>query len=306
MRLPKFSLSDNTSLRWKEDDLQHAILTQLSQATTTMHHIDEVFQWLVHMAVHRFGVQAAQVWAMQANSRGQLSPQLRSILCQQNLSIPHVIIDNAEVATVAGHLLSKRRHARLLLVDGHFPQYRSLLLKRYGLYYCAGIFVSGDMLLPPPHTSESTPQIATPLTMMLLLFFQHTPHKDVLPIVDNIVTQAVPIALARDFLLSATAPANPTLSNTQPLYPAFSELVAYRVEDPMSNPISAAMVLPEAELRRVYAAINDRRDVAELSRLTNLDLKDLFQILQRLMSMQRIELHEPTGRLVEDLHIFSQ
>jgi hypothetical protein len=202
MSMATFSLSDNTSFQAKGDDQLQTILTQLTQAATTMQHMDEVFGWLAHTAVHRFGVQVAQVWAMQANMTEQLSPKLRSIQCQ-DLSLPYNILDNAQIATLAERMLSERRNTQFLPVDAYFSQYLALLLKRHGLYYCTGIFVGDDMLLPPPHMSLPKQKVATPLTMALLLFFRFVPHQDMLSTIGKLVTEALPIASSRGFLLSA-------------------------------------------------------------------------------------------------------
>jgi hypothetical protein len=148
--------------------------------------------------------------------------------------------------------------------------------------------------------------------MGLLLFFQHVPHQDVMPVVGDIFAQALVVARSHGFLLSDPTSGTPTQPDAesqprvQPPLPEPSELIIHRVEDPMSNPISAATVLPEEQMRRVYAVINDKRNVAELARLTRLDQRDIFLILRKLVAMQRIQIYEPTGRRVEDLSVFDE
>ncbi len=305
--MEQFSSSGNDRFQVQGENLQQTVLTQLSQAVTTMQHIDEVFLWLVQAIVIYFGAQVAQIWTIQTTTTGQRFPQLRSMMCQDR-SLPQNLIVNKQVAALAGHMLSERRNAQLHPVEASFTQYLALLLKRYGLSYCAGSFVGGDTLLPPPRVSSSEQKIATPLAVVLLLFFQHMPHQNVLPAAEEILAQAFPIASSHGLLLSASAAGAPSYAEpvprVQPSLPALSELIAHRIEDPMSNPLSAALALPEERTRHVYAAINDRRNLAELSRLTNLDLSDVFQIVQKLAAMHRVQVYEPTGRHVENLGIF--
>ena len=315
-----FSSSGNDPIQWEGDDQSQAVLAQLSQATSTMRHIDEVFLWLVHMIVSRFDVQVAQVWTMQATTTGQMSPQLRSVMCKDH-SLPQTIVVNTYVADLVGHILDEQCNAPLEHVDESFSVYHSMLLKRYGLCYSTGAFLRGDTLVPPPRgrTSMSMQKIPTPLELVLLLFFRHMPQRDVLPAVGSILTQALPIASSRGLLLSAPTHGYPAIPYAEPashmrssrLVPVpppkplsrsdLPNLIARRVEDPMDNPISATMALPEEQMRHVYKVINDRRSVAQLSRLTNLELRDILLILQKLVAMQRVQMYEPTGRRVEDV-----
>lgn len=308
-----FSSPDDEHFQAQRDDLEQAILAQLTQATT-LHHIDDIFLWLVHTIVNRFGVQVAQVWAMQATTTGQFFPQLRCVMCQ-DLSLSQNIVVNTHVAALAGRLLREQRDMQIHPVDVSFTQYLALLLKRHGLHYCAGAFIGRDMLLPPPHMSTSGQKIATPLAMGLLLFFQHLPHPDMLPVIGHIFAQALVIANSRGLLLpgssprSRAAPLHPdagTRRQVPPSLPILSELIACKVEDPMSNPISATAVLPEEQMRRVYAVINDKRNISELARLCNLDLKEAFLIVRKLVALQRIQIYDATGQRINDLSIFDK
>lgn len=303
-----FASPDDEHFQVQWDDLKQTILAQVSQATT-IQHIDDVFLWLAHTVVNNFGAQVAQVWAMQATTMGQIFPQLRSVMCQ-DLSLSQNIVVNTHVAALASHMLRTQRNIQLHPVDASFTQYLALLLRRHGLHYCAGAFVGREMLLPPPRMSTSGRKIATPLAIGLLLFFQQIPQPDVLPVVGDILEQVLVIASSRG-LLTSDSRFRPTLQpeavsrpQVQPSLTATYELIARRVEDPMSNPISAATALPEEQMRRVYAVINDKRNMAELARLTGLDLKDVFLIVRKLAAIQRIQVYDPTGRHIEDLSIF--
>jgi len=319
-----FSSSGNDPIQWERNDQPQVVLAQLSQATSTMHHIDEVFLWLVHTIVSRFDVQVAQVWTTQATTAGQTSSQLRSVMCKDH-SLPQNLVVNTYIADLVGHILDEQRDAQLKSVDVISSPHHSMLLKRHGLYYFTGAFVCGDVLVPPPResTSMSMQKIPTPLAMVLLLFFRHMPHQYLLPAVGSILTQALPIASSCGFLLSAPVHGYPTSPHTEPISHTQSsrmepvpptpssrsdpsKLIARRVEDPMSNPISAAMALPEVQMRHVYKVINDRRSVAQLSRLINLEQRDVLLILQKLVAMQRVQMYEPTGRRVEDVRFLEE
>jgi hypothetical protein len=303
-----FASPDDEHFQVQWDNLKQTILAQLSQATT-MQHIDDVFLWLTHTVVNNFGAQVAQVWAMQATTMGQFFPQLRSVMCQ-DLSLSQNIVVNTHVAALAGHMLKTHRDIQLHPVEASFTQYLALLLKRHGLHYCAGAFVGREMLLPPPRMSTSGRKIATPLSAGLLLFFQQLPQPDVLSVVGDILAQALVIAGSRGLLSSDARPRLIPQPDTesrpqeQPSLPAPYELIACRVEDPMSNPISAATALPEEQMRRVYAVINDKRNMAEIARLTGLDLRDVFLIVRKLAAIQRIQVYDATERRIEDLSIF--
>jgi hypothetical protein len=299
----------------RKDSLKQAILAQLSQ-TSELHHIDDVFLWLVHTIVNHFGVQVAQVWAMQTTTMGQFFPQLRSVICQDR-SLSQNIIVNTHVAALASRMLSAQRDIPLHLVDASFTQYIALLLRRHGLHYCAGTFVRRDTLLPPPRMSMSGQKIETPLAAGLLLFFQNLPRADTLPIIGDILNQALVIADARGLLPTEAGlgaipflhvESQPHQPQPQPLpaIPAPSDLIARKIEDPMSNPIAAAAALSEKQMRRVYTVINDKRNMAELARLARLDLKDVFLIVRKLAAIQRIQIYDPTGRRIDDLSIFDE
>jgi hypothetical protein len=291
----------------RKDELKQDIAGQLLQITN-LHHIDDVFLWLVHTIVHRFGAQVAQVWAMQSTDKGQLFPQLRSVM-RQDRSLSQNIVANPHVASLAGHMLSTQRDIPLHPVDASFTQYVALLLKRHGLYYCAGTCIKRDTLLPPPRTSTSGQKIATPLVTGLLLFFQHLPGSHTLASIEDTLKQALTLADTCGLLCSNTDSATIAYPQIEPApslpaRPALSDLLARRIDDPLNNPISSAATLPEEQMRRVYAAINDKRNMAELAMLTNLELKDILLIVRKLAAIQRIQIYDPTGRRLDDLSIF--
>jgi len=301
-----FSSPDNASSQIRKEDLLHVISTQLSQATVTMLHVDEVFLWLVDTIVKHFDATVAQVWAMQATTTGQrLSPQLRSMMCQ-NASIPHNVVVNAHIADLVESMLQEQRVTRLCPVEACFSQHLALLLQRYELYYCADYSMCSDTLLPPPRLALPAKQKATPLAMTLFLFFRSMPHEDTLPAIQYIVALALSMARSRGLLRNSALPSTEPSFRTKSTQDELAALIPCRAEDPTRNPLAVAGVLPERQLRRVYMLINDRRNIAQISQLTHLGLKDVLGILHKLVAMQQVQLYEPTGRRVENISRYDE
>jgi type IV secretory pathway VirJ component len=72
-----------------------------------------------------------------------------------------------------------------------------------------------------------------------------------------------------------------------------------------SNPLSRSVDIADNRARRLYAAINGRRNVSELSDATELDLKEITRALQVLLDERRIELYTSGGRRVDPAQYFS-
>src|SRR5258708_9237832 len=83
------------------------IAAQLYNGASSMHHIDEMFQWLANVIVVNFNVLAEQFWALQANRMRQVSAQVRCIVYQEKL-FPGHIISNYHVAMTASQILHSR------------------------------------------------------------------------------------------------------------------------------------------------------------------------------------------------------
>src|SRR5579884_983742 len=86
---------------------QMALSAQLFQAVSSMHHIDELFQWLAHALVRRFNIQLIQFWTNHVNATVQLAAQLRTI-ARQDASLPDQIAVNEQMQRIAQQLISER------------------------------------------------------------------------------------------------------------------------------------------------------------------------------------------------------
>jgi hypothetical protein len=86
--------------------------------------------------------------------------------------------------------------------------------------------------------------------------------------------------------------------------PVLFELIPHRLEDPADNPLAASTAIADEHARRFYAAINGRRNVGEIRRLTHLDRKETSASVQVLLAQHRIQLCEPGGGVVKNPPLF--
>ncbi len=71
-----------------------------------------------------------------------------------------------------------------------------------------------------------------------------------------------------------------------------------------SNPLSGAVDIADKQARHLYKAIDGRRNVEQLCTVTRMSQKEVLTALQVLVTMRRIELYEPQGRLVDARQLF--
>jgi hypothetical protein len=282
-----------------------AIVAQMLRATATMRNIDELFQWLAYAIVHRFDVQLTQFWTNQVNPAGRLALQLRSMVYQDS-SLPEQIVVNDQIAMTAQRMANERHIYTPQPVESIFTQYQTILLKRYGLNYFAGYFIRGNVLLPPPSNAFSTEKPPVLFAMATLLFFRKSPHGDLVPAIGAILEQAVAVAGNYGLLLPVAAtPSQSFASQTSPRQeplPALAELIPRRKTDSnqllSNNPFASSSVISNKQARRLHAAIDGRTNVANLCEVTGMDMKEVYAALQTLLTLHRIEVYEPGGRLV--------
>lgn len=76
-----------------------------------------------------------------------------------------------------------------------------------------------------------------------------------------------------------------------------NRLIPHRDEDAnlmsSSNPLSGSVVISDKQARRLYNAIDGRKNVEELCMITNLDVKQASTLLQFLLMQHLIHLYEP-------------
>ena len=162
-------------------------LTQLFRASVEMHHIDEFLTWLAYLMVRDLNVQVVQFWANQASSTNRISIVLRAMAVQDR-SLPSHVVVNSRVVEVVEFLLKEQHGAEFQHVYRAFSPHQADLLSRYGLNYCFAHFQSNASLLPPLANSHSSDgDIATPFTMIALLFWQQLPFQSVSPTLSTIL-----------------------------------------------------------------------------------------------------------------------
>jgi CheY-like chemotaxis protein len=67
-----------------------------------------------------------------------------------------------------------------------------------------------------------------------------------------------------------------------------------------------ASLISDREARFLYMAIDGRRTVERLCMATQMSQEDVSRALRVLLSLQRIQLYEPGGRVVDSSHIFNK
>jgi hypothetical protein len=280
---------------------RQTILLQILRAAASMHHIDELLSWLSQMTIKYFNVQVVQIWANQANRQGEISTLLRGMACQDVL-FPQNFLTNPQIAAVIERMIQGRFSTISQSVEMIFPQPVAILLKRYRLNYCVYSSLSGEVLLPPTNVDIAQEQVPTPLMMAMLLLSRQAPTQDFLVALDFIFQNTLSVAVNRGLLLPATVTSTRSSgagSSAQNLSIALFELIPHRLEDVTSSPLMASGGDLDRSLRRIYIAINGKRNIVELSAATKSSAKDVINAIKNLAALGRIELYGPDGRRVD-------
>jgi len=285
---------------------QLVFTAQLFKATETMHHIDELFLWQSRLFLQHFNALAVQFWSLQSLLTGQIIVKLRS-MDLRDTSIPQNVLVNDQITNLAGNLLNKQHNFMLLGVNNLFPLHQANLLIRYGLNYCFCDFLRSHLLLPPvPNATDK--EIPTPLAVTILIFFRSFPPQDELSAINLILGQSLSIAGHRSLLLavnntSGRLPAISGGSSQRESQLHLSELIPHRLEDAnamrSSNPFASSAVISNKQARRLYTAIDGRKNFGEICMHTGMNLKEVYLALQSLLEQHRVELYEPEGQLVD-------
>lgn len=313
---------------------QKALLAQLFQASTTMHHIDELLQWIAYAIARRFGIQLFQCWTNQLNQAGRFSAHLRTIV-RQDTTIPEQLVINELMTSLAQRIISERRSYQPQAVETVFPSYQALLLKRYGLYYCGACFSSRNAFIAAPESMLFSQRQAAPLAMATLLFMHHHPQPEVAYTINSLLDQAIAIAEQRGLLQTArttsyessaqftptppSAMPTPSLASMQftptpqdpftpfppqpETLPTLEQLIPHRKQNAdlllSDNPFASKKdVITDKKARRLFSAIDGRSTIAELCNDTGLNTKEVYLALQFLIMQQRIDIYQPNGQQV--------
>ena len=304
----RYNTADNPS-SGGQNGRQLVLIGQLYRAAVNMHHIDEMFGWLARGIVQIFNVQVVQIWAMQGNRTGNLSVELRTLVCQE-VSLPEHIVTNNQVAATATQILTGKRSYPLQTISNIFTAYQASLLSRYGLNYCSCNFLTNGRLLPPAHTAAPTQYIPVPFEAVVLHFLRQPLPNEALPAIKLILEQAVSIAGNRGLLLPAiSAPGSNGFLDVRSQF-TLPELVPHRAEDAnlmtSSNPLAGSVAISDKQARRLYAAIDGHKSLNEICADIGMDLKDAYIALEHLMAQHRVQLTEPGGQVVDSALFFGK
>ncbi|HWS84052.1 MAG TPA: hypothetical protein VN207_07305 [Ktedonobacteraceae bacterium] len=289
---------------------QLVIITQLLQMSVNMRHIDEMFLWLSHIIGQRLNVDVLQFWAYQAHVTGQYSAELRAT-ASQNTLFPLHVVNNAQVAEIVRDILTERSGVNPQPVASVFSSRQADLLSRYNLHYWACFFLGSGELLPPLMSSDPTHgAIPTPLSMVVSLFTQQTPHPHLMSTIKRIMEHALSIAKNRGLISNVGNPVSSNIANNraQPRQLTFNELIPHWVQDveamQADNPFADGVVISDKQARQLYFAIDGKKSIAELGDSTRMDQQELSSALRFLLKQKHIRLHEPNGKVVDSSQFF--
>jgi hypothetical protein len=287
------------------------IFTQLKQAIETMQQPDELFQWLASVIIQRFDVSIVQLWSFEDGMPG-ISPstQLLSMASQNPEQPLHVI--NEKIGLAVAQISRSQRISYPQPVEQMYSGYVATLLKRYGLSYCAYCVIDRNPRSNPALNAYS--QQATPAGFICtaLLFFRQTLDLDLISTISVMLEQAFVIAENCHLFAPVAANSNyiPPVQETftPDIPPALPDLVPRRRQDGglmlSSNPFAHPSGISDRQSQRLYDAIDGRRSVANLCRITGMNLSEAQQSLQNLMQTQQIDMYTLDGWPVDSTLLF--
>lgn len=293
---------------------QLVIFTQLLRVAPNMQHIDELLHWLGHTLIQRLELEAIQFWTQQNTTSGVTNSELRVMACR-NASQPQQLLAQHKIVTVAEQLLTKRH--------GSMPQatYPSLFTtssstahehNNHQLNFWSSYHLHTASLIPPMRNTSRTGQVSTPLNMLILLFTAQQPTSRLLPTLGNIMEQALSHANKCQLLTPVSPQSTLTqlplllnnLNNTLPLM----ELVPRKTteeEEGGDYAVEPSSTISNRQARRLYLAIDGRRNLTHLSTLIQLNGKALWQALYMLLVRKYIRLQEPDGQFVDSIRVLA-
>jgi hypothetical protein len=285
---------------------QLVLMTHLLKAVAAMSHIDELFMWQGRVLIQYFDVQTVQFWGLQAGITGNLSSLLRAIIWYDT-SIPQHVFANNQVEITAERVLSGQPGYMLQRASNLFSFHQAELLARYGIHYCLYNFLRSSSLLPPAQYA-SHQEMATPLAVVALLFLKQPLPRDELSTILVFLERSIAVAERYGLLLPAgtTSGRLPALSvkdHQQWVQLHFSKFIPHRLENAnalrTSNPFAATDIISDKQARRLFTAIDGRKNIEEICASTGMNLKEAFVALQFLLNQHRVELKEPDGQPVD-------
>ncbi|TMC22520.1 MAG: hypothetical protein E6J34_06055 [Chloroflexi bacterium] len=290
---------------------QLIVISQLIQQIEHMGHVDELFLWLSQIFVKRLNIQVIQFWVTQEHFLGAQSPELRTMVRQNSLLEPYVVA-NTQGAVLAERVIQAKRGVMPRPVTNVFSPQHAELLTANSLNYWGCYYLNHNVLLPPAHNNTTGDEVMTPLTMAIALYFQHQPQPRLITTFRYILEQAIFRAKRRG-LLSPATPAQLPAVITQPLknrsLPLLAELIPCYTQtsnnhlQQATSASNTTKLLTNKLARRLYLAINGRRNVAELAKLTQMNMHEIKTALRTLLTYKYIQLCGPDKQAISKTHI---
>lgn len=296
--------------------VQSLFVPQIERSAASMHHIDELFQWLANAFVRYFNIQLLTIWANRVNQFGQLVAQLRTI-GRQDATFPEQIIVNDQIQRLAEQLITRRLSCKPQPLETLFSPYQTMLLKRYGLHYWAACFISKNALLPVRGNILASEEAPVFLAMITLCFFRQLPPADIVQPISFVVDKATDTALTRGLLLPPQEQQTPfpppppitPLPFQEPQPPVqeqrllLTQLIPEQKQDAnlmlSDNPFTRAVAIADKKARRLHAAIDGQTNVARLCSVTGMSMSEVTIALRLLWEQERIEVRGPAGQTVD-------
>jgi len=288
---------------------QASLAAQLSPAISTMHHIDELLQWLSYAIVRNFNAQLVQCWVNQINQAGRLTVQLRTLV-RQDASFPEQLAMSEPMTLIAQRVISERRSYKPQPLENLLPPYQTTLLKRYGMHYCGACFTSRNALLPQPENMIYQERPPAVFAMSTVLFLRHAAPFDFISVISALLDQAAAIAEHRGLLIAQATVTPPILQYSAPQHlqqeaaSSIDQLIPHRKQDAnlmlADNPFASKAIISDKSARRLHLAIDGQANIATLAASTGLSMKEIYETLRKLLVQNRIELYEPNGQLARN------
>jgi hypothetical protein len=287
------------------------LISQLMQHAATMHHMDDMLQWLSNAVVQCVGTGAVQIWAMQGYSSGRYSAEIRAT--SENLSFPRQVYATSAFAGSIEGIFDKcipyeKRSALSIPVTTIFPSSLANFFVQYRMLYWSCFYINSSDLLPPMQQGQTAEKFATPLRLLVSLFTQQSLPENALRAITFLLGQSLRIAKSRAlFSVITDAPVKSHASSSQKTGKPNAhllDLIPRRVQQEViqqeTNPFAHTTVIADKKARRLYFSIDGEKNIAELIDATDLDQPSMSGALQYLLKQRYIQLFEPRGQQVED------
>lgn len=280
-----------------------SLILRLWRIISEVHDTDELFYRFTALLSEQYSAQVVQLWTYQG-AYPDTPVQLRTII-SQDASLPGTIFTNTTppIAALVKHNSKSGNNLPLQPVERTFSSYIATLLRRYGCNYCTLAVGKEAICL----ASEEIPYSANfpgdfsspPVQVTLLLFLREIPQKSLTEI-DLLLQQTLALAEKRHLVRRQQQTDLPS-SQPRPLRTSLAQLIPLRTIDAGSNPLTLSIAIADKHARSLYAAINNRRNIAELATATRLTMADIYNALCLLLEQKRIHIYDPQtqARLID-------